>query len=105
MAVIRVANLPLNRVLLGYIVKEFKVTACPKTGCLLYLNFREVKLEWRARNINSNLEQLLLVPFGFLKDVLHQKMTVVILFKEMHGLELSRLLQHLEERVSEQFFK
>jgi hypothetical protein len=32
-------------------------------------------------------------------------MTVVILFKEMHGLDLSRLLQHLEERVSEQFFK
>jgi hypothetical protein len=64
-------------------------------------NSERVKLEWRAKNINRNLEQLLLVPFGFLKDVLHQKMTIVILFKEM---VLSSLHLETDIQLKQLFF-
>jgi hypothetical protein len=68
-------------------------------------NFRGVKLECQPHNTSRSLEQLLLVPFAWPRVVSTQKMTAVIQFKGMRGLDLLRLQQHLEERESGQSFK
>ncbi len=71
---------------------EFKLAACPAICCLIFLESQRVGLEWPAKITNRNSEQKLHAPFGLLKDALEQKMIVIIQFKGMHGLGLSRLI-------------